>query len=825
MWQSDNDDDGNRGTRINFVMEFGNYGYKDEFTGAAWKTPRTGMEAEIPLQHWHLNDPGVMPNLLQTGAGSPTGILIYEGKLLPKNFQNQLVHCDAGPNVVRAYPVKNSGAGYSAESVNVLYGVRDTWFRPSDVCVAPDGSLIIADWYDPAVGGHRMQDVERGRLFRVAPPGSKYSVPKVDVSTIEGAIAALDSPNLAVRQMAWFVLHNGREPAESALRKLFAESDDQRLRARALWLLGKIESRGSQYVAEAIKDANPDIRITGLRIARQLKLDIIPLAKTLASDSSAQVRREVAVAIRHNRSSEVARIWADLALQHDGKDRWYLEALGSSADGQWDAFLAAWLDKVGDKVNSDAARDILWRSRGTDSPRHLAAVIQSLAKEDQEVSPRYLRAFDFQKSPGTQDALVQLAFMGLPTKYDFVATEAINRIQGFDINKNAAAKAALGRVLATSRGTSQFVKLVEKFELSDHYAELLNLAVAHPTEQLGADAITALLVKQQSELIKRGLNAEKPENGVAVAEALATAGDGRAPELTLPIITNKDSPLELRRACVRACASSKNGALQILAMAKKGDLDAGLVPAVASKLHASPDPAVRAEAVKMFPLPPSINANPLPPISDLAQRKGDAARGLVIYQKTGTCANCHLVNKEGKDVGPDLSEIGSKLSRVAFFESILFPSAGVSHNYETYSIILNDGNTVNGILASQTDAAVTIKTDKAIVREIKRSDIDEIVKQPTSMMPADIQKLMTEQELVDVVEYLTTLKKKSVASASIERQGNAVKQRLNTKIEVNFRRTPLQEAIASVSIGCKVSVSIDADALKFGSSRNRVRGW
>ncbi|MGZ0167683.1 MAG: PVC-type heme-binding CxxCH protein, partial [Planctomycetales bacterium] len=71
VWQSDNDDDGNRGVRINYVMEYGNYGYKDEFTGAGWRDPRTNLEAEIPLRHWHLNDPGVMPNLIQTGAGAP----------------------------------------------------------------------------------------------------------------------------------------------------------------------------------------------------------------------------------------------------------------------------------------------------------------------------------------------------------------------------------------------------------------------------------------------------------------------------------------------------------------------------------------------------------------------------------------------------------------------------------------------------------------------------------------------------------------------------------------------------------------------------------
>lgn len=84
VWQSDNDDDGNQGVRINYVMEGGNFGYVDEVTGAGWGKKRTNWEPEIPRRHWHLNDPGVVPNLLQTGAGSPTGITIYEGHLLPR---------------------------------------------------------------------------------------------------------------------------------------------------------------------------------------------------------------------------------------------------------------------------------------------------------------------------------------------------------------------------------------------------------------------------------------------------------------------------------------------------------------------------------------------------------------------------------------------------------------------------------------------------------------------------------------------------------------------------------------------------------------------
>src|SRR5215217_2186881 len=86
MWQSDNDDDGNMGVRINYILEYGNYGYTDEMTGAGWRSRRVNMEDSIPLQHWHLNDPGAVPNLLQTGSGSPTGMLVYEGDLLPGRF-------------------------------------------------------------------------------------------------------------------------------------------------------------------------------------------------------------------------------------------------------------------------------------------------------------------------------------------------------------------------------------------------------------------------------------------------------------------------------------------------------------------------------------------------------------------------------------------------------------------------------------------------------------------------------------------------------------------------------------------------------------------
>ncbi|RMG35416.1 MAG: dehydrogenase [Planctomycetota bacterium] len=767
LWQSDNDDDGNRGVRINYVMEYGNYGYRDEMTGAGWRTPRIGMHPEIPRRHWHQNDPGVVPNLLQTGAGSPTGITVYEGRTLPQVFWDQIIHCDAGPNVVRSYVTRPSGAGYVARIVDLLVGTRDKWFRPADVCVAPDGSLFITDWYDPGVGGHRQGDIERGRLFRVAPPGKPYAVPRYDLQTIDGAIAALRSPNQAVRYLAWQKLHAEGTRAEPALKAVFDTDTNPRQRARALWLLGKIPGRGEAHVRAALADRDPDIRIVGIRLARQLGLPLEPIVAAVVRDPVPRVRRDAAIALRFLRSERADALWAELAEQYDG-DRWYLEALGIGADLSWDTRLAAWLARVGSRWRTAPFRDIVWRSRSSRTPQLLAEILADPSLPETDV-PRFIRAFDFQQSPQKNDALLRLAF---ETDYPnaqrrtLVVTEALKRVQGVDLGKNERYRAALERLLDQLPGRPEFIELVQRFRLADRYPELLELARQHPEDDLGVAATQTLLSLGQIELIERSLHGD-PEQAARTLQALATTADPRANRLLAAFVRDDTRPLVLRRLAVRALGANRGGALTLVRMAEGGRLPPELKETAAAVLHAASWSDVKQQAARLFPLPPAKDARPLPPLTELAKRRGNPERGRRIFFGDGTCAKCHKVRGEGKDVGPDLSEIGSKLSRLALLESIVYPSAAISHNYETYTLALASGNVVSGILASETADAVTIKTKDGITRTFPRDEIETIKKENVSLMPADLQKTMTAEDLVDVVEFLTTLTKAANRAAAV----------------------------------------------------------
>jgi len=759
LWQSDNDDDGNRGVRVNWVMERGNYGYVDELTGAGWRQPRANLEDSIERRHWHQNDPGVVPNLLHTGAGSPTGICVYEGTLLPERYHGALIHCDAGPNVVRSYHVRPAGAGYDAMSETLVDGAADRWFRPSDVCVAPDGSLIVADWYDPGVGGHGMGDVEKGRLYRIAPAGAKWSVPTADLVTVDGAVAALASPNLSTRASALERLARDPPVAGPALVAALEKAADIRHAARLAWALGMLPGHDPSWVVGFLAGATaPDLRCVALRLSRATRGDTLALADALAADASPAVRREVAIVLAGHGDERADRIWARLASAHAAGDRHETEALGIGADGHWDGRLAAWQPDLREPL-SPAAREIVWRSRGTRSADLIGRLIADPAIGTSE-SLALVRALDFQPAAAVRAAIpgIVAAANGWPAdKRNVILPIVALRLDPADATGPLAGAIAAAADLAA--GTVPGVEIVSRFGLRDRADSLVALAAAAGTdEKLAVAAASAALELGAGDTFADRARGGDEAAAARLLAAVGAGGSGKGIDLLAGLLVKADVPDALRAAAVRALARSQRGSRRLIDLAREQVVAGPLAQGAALAISASPWPEIRKEAAGVLPLPPARGGAPLPPVAELVKRKGDAAKGQALFAGAGTCAKCHVVAGEGKAVGPDLSGVGAKLSREALWESLLAPSAAISHNYETWTLVGEDGRSVTGLLVSKTPAEVVVRGADGLDVTMAAGDVAELVKQPVSLMPADLATTLSVDELVDLVAWLETLR-------------------------------------------------------------------
>ena len=243
--------------------------------------------------------------------------------------------------------------------------------------------------------------------------------------------------------------------------------------------------------------------------------------------------------------------------------------------------------------------------------------------------------------------------------------------------------------------------------------------------------------------------------------ALALAG-GPVDDVARQVQTVLDvtAPLDAREAAVKALARTKAGAEALVALSDADKFPEEMKATARFALAASPDPAARELGEKKLPRPKSKDGSPLPPIPDLVSRKGVPGTGAKVFRRTEgpNCVACHQIADEGKQVGPPLTTIGLKLSKEQLYESILTPSAAILMGYENWAVRLTNGDVKTGIKVEDTDDHVTLKDNQADFIDIPISKIAEKKMLKLSMMPEELTKAMTTQELVDLVEYLSTLR-------------------------------------------------------------------
>ena len=343
MYQSDNDDP--PACRVSLIMEGGNAGFASADGLRSWGADKRPGQ-ETPVAEWRQDDPGTMPAGDVYGGGSPTGVAFYENGALDPKWNGLLLACEAGKNVVFGYLPKPDGAGMKLERFDFFTsnkekewagsdflggkatGVLKTKFRPSDVCVGPDGAIYVADWFDPGVGGHGTRDNGlSGTIYRIAPKGFKSVVPKIDLSTIAGQVAALRSPAPNVRAGGFNRLKAAGDKVAEDVAALLSEANPF-VASRAVWLLAQLGDKGVALARKELASSDDTRRLVAFRALRAADRDVFALCESMAKDKSAAVRREVAIALRDFKTPAAVATLVTIAQQFDGQDRSYLEAVG-----------------------------------------------------------------------------------------------------------------------------------------------------------------------------------------------------------------------------------------------------------------------------------------------------------------------------------------------------------------------------------------------------------------------------------------------------------------------------------------------------------------
>ncbi|MFM7604626.1 MAG: PVC-type heme-binding CxxCH protein [Prosthecobacter sp.] len=149
----------------------------------------------------------------------------------------------------------------------------------------------------------------------------------------------------------------------------------------------------------------------------------------------------------------------------------------------------------------------------------------------------------------------------------------------------------------------------------------------------------------------------------------------------------------------------------------------------------------------------------LGPLADKVIASGKAANGENHFKAgKGTCIACHKIGDTGRAIGPDLSHIGAIRTERDLLESILFPSNTLARDYEAHIIETSDGQQTLGVIKSHTAEGLLVLDIAGQEKNILHQKITGDTTLTTSLMPMGLDQTMPENELLDLVAWLRSLK-------------------------------------------------------------------
>jgi quinoprotein glucose dehydrogenase len=776
------------------------------------------MDEKLSKPRWDGQAAYIIPPIMNFHNG-PTGMQYNPGTALGSAWKNKFFLVEFVGNPARSpiwsFGLKPKGASFELDGEkNILNGILPTGIR-----FGPDGALYVADWingWDTKDYGRvwRLDVTEDKNDLKALRAETKRLIqlnyPK---QTEELLLSLLSNPDMRIRQKAQFELADRGAKGGATLNKAISQTSSQMARIHGIWGLGQLARQDKAYgnaLLALLKDSDEEITAQAAKVLGDAKIAeagplLIPMLSSknprvqfFGAQALGRIRDKSAIPslltmIKTNNDKDVyLRHAAVLALSRIGE----VEPIASLVNSPEKSLRTAAVlvlrrlssDKVSLFLNDKDEYIVTEAARAINDDYSIPAALPALAVTLQEKrftsEPLLRRAINASLRVGGEKELDNLIAFARRTDVDkVIRAEALatlagwanpsvmdrvdGRYRGVITRDPAAVKTKLRPViteLLRENDASILIataKMLAELGITDQNGTLRNILDANNAPEVRSAMLTALnqLKYDQIEtVIKKGMG---DQNADVRTTALGLVNGAALSRETLTDISNtifdKGSVKE-QQQMLRVLASTPAGKTEAILDRLIGKIiNKELPKSLALELAEAVDSTRSAPLIaKLASLKSGENG-----LADFQETLfgGNAMAGRRFFMTNSAteCIRCHSVGSQGGEVGPNLSNIGNTLTREQILQAMIEPSARIAPGYGMVVLTLKDGNTAAGILVTENDHELVLKTSEAEPLKIAVTRIAKRENVPSSMPPMGA--IMSKREIRDVVEFLANLKK------------------------------------------------------------------
>jgi putative membrane-bound dehydrogenase-like protein len=681
------------------------------------------------------------------GGHVTCGGVLYRGGSYPARFNDRYIAGNLLSNAVYWHELVPYRSSFTARFGGDFLVAHDSWFRPVDCLVGPDGSVYVADWYDKRathLDPRDNWDRSNGRIYKVEYRGTG-AFPNLDLARL----SSKELVGLLSHRNDWYVREARRILAERrdrtvlpSLRKLIREHPGG-LALEALWALYVTGGFDETLAAELLRHPNEDVRTWTVRflgdarkVSPAMRDHLAALART---DTSPTVRSQLASSAKRLPSCDGMPVVGELLRRDEDVDDPHIPLL------LWWA--------VEDKAISDreAVLSLLGSPGAWRAPLVRRFLVERLGR-------RYM----------AEGKLADLATCGRLLDMAPVAAEVRLLLQGMakalEGRRLERVPAALRRHLETLRkthpGDATLLCLGLRVGSASAYRRALR-RVADPSapvpERVRLIEILGQIGKPEGvPLFLGALDGNQPAPvRLAAVSALQAFADPRIPERLLALYSRL--PADLRARAQGLLCSRPASALALLRAVDAGriapkEISLDQLRRLARYKSASLDRLVAKHWGKVAPATAGEKVTRIRAVAHTLQNgRGDPVNGRRLFAKH--CGTCHTLFGEGNKIGPDLTGADRK-NRDFLLTNIIDPSALIRPEYLAYDVETTDGRRLTGLLVESAPKAVTLVDAKNERTVLARDRIESLEASPVSLMPEKLLDELNDQEVRDLFSHL-----------------------------------------------------------------------